>query len=169
MLVHICVATQICTILLCGYFVDSGNNIDFNSTTQTITITAGTNSTIIKIWVKNDNIIEGDEMFTMNFNVPSSLDPGIMDGAITMATAFIIDTSSMLHSYNVIVLYLISFLDIKVRFTKSLFSGSEALGSVVVSIELRKGTSASSFNVSIIPSAVSAQGKESNAHYLCVY
>ena len=43
----------------------------------------------------DDTIVEGDETFTMNLNVPVS--PGIMAGAITMATATIIDTSSKLQ------------------------------------------------------------------------
>ena len=50
----------------------------------------------MNISMTNDNIVEGDEMFTMNLNVPVS--PGIIAGAITMATATIIDTSSRFHN-----------------------------------------------------------------------
>ena len=39
----------------------------------------------------NDNIVEGNELFTMNLIVP--LPPGIVAGVITMANATIIDTS----------------------------------------------------------------------------
>ena len=46
----------------------------------------------MNISVTNDNIVEENEMFTMNLNVPVS--PGIVAGALTMATATIIDTSS---------------------------------------------------------------------------
>ena len=42
----------------------------------------------------NDNIVEGNEVFTMNLNVPPSLGPGIINGDITMAAGVIIDTSS---------------------------------------------------------------------------
>ena len=70
------------------------NNVDFKSITQTVTIIAGTNSSTIKIPVTNDDIVEEDEMFTMNLNVPASLGPGIIAGAITMAEGTIIDTSS---------------------------------------------------------------------------
>ena len=73
--------------------VAAGDNIDFNSTTQTVTITAGTNSSMVNITVINDNTVEGDEMFTMKLNL-SSLGPGIKAGAITNTTAFIIDTST---------------------------------------------------------------------------
>ena len=61
---------------------------------QTAVITAGTNSSTVNIAVVDDDIVEGEETFTMNLNVPVS--PGIVAGAITMATATIIDTSSRL-------------------------------------------------------------------------
>ena len=74
--------------------ITPGDNVDFNSTTQTAVIKAGTNSSTVNITVINDTIVEGDEMFTVNLNVPSSLAPGIMAGDIIMATVTIIDTSS---------------------------------------------------------------------------
>ena len=79
------------------HIFNSGKNIDFNSATQNVITTAGTNSSTVNIAVINDNIVEGDEMFTINLNVPVS--PGIVAGAITMATATIIDTSSKLDQY----------------------------------------------------------------------
>ena len=78
------------------YFA-AGGYVDFNSASQTISITAGTNSSIIGIAVINDNVVEGEEMFTMSLVIPSSLGPGIISGATAIATAFIIDTSSMLQ------------------------------------------------------------------------
>ena len=42
----------------------------------------------------NDNIVEGDEIFSMSLNVPSSLGPGVVAGPITSATGIIIDSSS---------------------------------------------------------------------------
>ena len=74
-----------------------GNNIDFDSAPQNITITAGTNSSTIQITVINDNIVEGNETFIMSLTVPTSLGPGITTGAITSATATIIDTSSKIY------------------------------------------------------------------------
>ena len=44
--------------------------------------------------VTSDNIVEGDEMFSMSLNVPSSLGPGIGAGLVTSATGTIIDTTS---------------------------------------------------------------------------
>ena len=41
-----------------------------------------------------DNVVEGDEMFSMSLTVSSSLGPGITNGTITNATVTIIDTSS---------------------------------------------------------------------------
>ena len=61
---------------------------------QTVTITAGTNSSMVHIPVTDDNIVEGDETFSMSLTVTSSLGPGIRTGAITSATVTIIDTSS---------------------------------------------------------------------------
>ena len=75
-------------------FAVSGDNVDFNSTAQTAVIKAGTNSSTINITVINDTIVEGDEMFAVNLNVPSSLAPGIIAGTIITANATIIDTTS---------------------------------------------------------------------------
>ena len=72
-----------------------GGGVDFNSATQTTTITAGASSSTINITVINDNIVEGDEMFTVTLNVPTS--PGVTAGSITMATATITDSTSKLH------------------------------------------------------------------------
>ena len=81
---------------------------DFNSTIQTVTIVAGTNSSEVNIQVINDSIVEGDETFRMILSVPSSLGPEIATGIITSATVTIIDTSSELnHWYNYIYKYAI--------------------------------------------------------------
>ena len=79
----------------------SGGNVDFNSTTQTATITAGTNNSTINITVINDDIVEGNETFNMTLDVPTSR--GIIAGAITRATVTIIDSTSMLHHYKLVV------------------------------------------------------------------
>lgn len=73
----------ICTVVL---------GSDFDSSTQTAVIIAGANSSTVNIAVVDDDIVEGDETFTMNLNVPVS--PGIVAGDVTMATGTIIDTSS---------------------------------------------------------------------------
>ena len=77
---------------MCGFVILLDN--DFNLTTQTVTITAGTNSSMVNIPVTDDNIVEGDETFSMSLTVPSSLGPGITTGTITSAVITIIDTSS---------------------------------------------------------------------------
>ena len=73
--------------------VTIGDNIDFDSTTQTVTIIAGTNSTTVNITLKDDDIPEVNEMFNITLAVlPSS-------GSITVASnsesaiAVITDTS----------------------------------------------------------------------------
>ena len=47
----------------------------------------------MNIQVTDDNIVEGDETFSMSLTVPSSLGPGITTGTITSATVTIIDTT----------------------------------------------------------------------------
>ena len=42
----------------------------------------------------NDNIVEGNETFSMSLNVSSSLGPQIMAGLASGATGIIIDSSS---------------------------------------------------------------------------
>ena len=44
--------------------------------------------------VTDDNIVEGDEMFSMSLNVPLPLAPRIVAGKVTSATGIIIDTTS---------------------------------------------------------------------------
>ena len=98
----------------------SGSNVDFNSAIQTATITAGTNSSTVNIAVIDDDIVEGDETFTMNLNV--LMLPGITAGAVTMSTATIIDTSSKLcTSYKMVgLLWLIHYVSDQSKvFTKS--------------------------------------------------
>ena len=69
---------------------------DFNSTMQTVKLSAGSNISSMNISVKDDNIVEGNETFSIRLAIPSSLGPGIITGTITSATATIIDTSSEL-------------------------------------------------------------------------
>ena len=82
------------TYIIMHLVLTIGNNVDFNSTTQNVIITAGTNSSTVNIAIINDDIVEGDENFTMSLNVPVS--PGILAGSITMTTGIIFDTSSEL-------------------------------------------------------------------------
>jgi len=42
----------------------------------------------------SDNIVEGDEIFNMILNVPSSLGPGIVAGSVTDATGIIVDSTT---------------------------------------------------------------------------
>ena len=49
------------------------------------------------IAITDDNIVEGNETFSMSLNVPSSLGPGITTGGNASANATIIDTTSKCH------------------------------------------------------------------------
>ena len=94
----------------------------------------------------NDDIVEGDEMFSMSLNVPSSLGPGVVAGPVTSATGIIIDSST-----------------IRVRFTRTRYTGSEAIGFVMVTLELVGGTSSNPFNVTVTPSEQSPVSAEGNS------
>ena len=101
----------------------------------------------------NDNIVEGDEMFSMSLNVPSSLGPGVVAGSITSATGIIIDSSR-----------------IRVRFAERQYTGSEATRFVMVTLELVRGVSSSPFNVTVTPSEqspVSAKGNSVMFMIMC--
>ena len=47
----------------------------------------------------NDNIVEGDETFSMSLNIPSSLGPQIIVGLVSSTTGTITDSSSKNNSY----------------------------------------------------------------------
>ena len=107
----------------------------------------------MRVAVTNDNIVEGDEMFSISLNVPSSFGPGVVAGSITNATGIIIDSSR-----------------IRVRFTQTQYTGSEARGSITVTLELLGGTSGGPFNVTVTPSeqsSVSAKGNSVMCMIMC--
>ena len=54
----------------------------------------------------NDNIVEGNETFNINLNVPPSLAPGIVAGSVTRATGIIIDSSGKTNVYYVVIIQL---------------------------------------------------------------
>ena len=70
---------------------------DFTSTPLTATIPAGATTTIVRVPVMSDNIVEGDEMFSMSLTVPSSLGPEIVAGFVTSATGIIVDSTGKKH------------------------------------------------------------------------
>ena len=66
---------------------------DFNTTSLTATILPGITNTTVRVAVTDDNIVEGEEVFSMSLTVPSYLGPGIAAGLVTNATGIIIDTT----------------------------------------------------------------------------
>ena len=126
---------------------------DFNTTSFIATIPAGATNTTVRVAVTNDNIVEGDEMFSMSLNVPSSLGPGVIVGSVNSATGVIIDSSR-----------------IRVRFTQRQYTGLEATGFVMVTMELVGGTSSNPFSVTVTPSEqspVSAKGNSVMCMIMC--
>ena len=51
----------------------------------------------MKVAVTDDDIVEGNEIFNMNLNVPSLLSPSVVAGSVTNATGIIIDSTSKTH------------------------------------------------------------------------
>ena len=66
---------------------------DFNTTSFNATILAGATSTTVRVAVTDDDIVEGNETFNMNLNVPSSLSPSVVAGLVTSATGIIMDST----------------------------------------------------------------------------
>ena len=67
---------------------------DFTSTPLTATIPAGATTATVRVPVMSDDIVEGNEMFSMSLNVPPSLGPGIVAGSVTSATGIIVDSTT---------------------------------------------------------------------------
>ena len=42
----------------------------------------------------SDNIVEGNETFSMSLNVPSLLGPGIVADSVTSATGIVVDSTT---------------------------------------------------------------------------
>ena len=80
----------------CGYssfvFI-SGNDVDFNSTMQTVTIVAGTNSSTLNVTLNDDDIVEENQTFKIALLVLSSPGSKITPDAMRNATGIIIDTN----------------------------------------------------------------------------
>ena len=67
---------------------------DFGSTTLSAVFLINTTSTTVRVPVISDNIVEGDEMFSMSLNVPSSLGLGVVAGSVTSAAGIILDSTT---------------------------------------------------------------------------
>ena len=73
--------------------VTIGDNVDFDSTTQTVIIIAGTNNATVNITLKDDDIPEMNEMFNITLAVPPSSGSIIVASNSESAIAVITDTS----------------------------------------------------------------------------
>ena len=120
----------------------------------------------MNIPVTDDNIVEGDETFSMSLTVPSSLSPGITTGTVTSGTVIIIDTTGK-HYHCSDSSVVILCVEIRVSFVSSRYTGREASGFVLVTVELVRGTSAYPFNVTVTPSEQSPVSAEGNS-IICI-
>ena len=120
----------------------------------TETISAGSRSSSFDVDIFNDMIHEDNETFNIAIRLLSSCSSLSLD--ISSSTVTIIDNDELV---------------IRVRFTQEQFTGSEAMGFVMVNLELIGGSSANSFNVTVTPleqSPASAEGNNVICVLLCV-
>ena len=68
--------------------------MDYDSTPINATFIAGTNSTTVNITVIMDGVAERDELFDLNFTIPSSLKDKISFGDATSAVCIVADNTS---------------------------------------------------------------------------
>ena len=61
------------------------------------------------------------------------------------------------------ILFFYLYAEINVRFAQTQYTGSEAMGFVMVTLELVGGTSASTFNITVTPSEQSPVSAEGNS------
>ena len=113
----------------------------------------------------SDNMVEGDEMFNMSLNVPSSLGPGIVAGTINKATGIIVDSTSKSFLIELYALTSIFITDITVQFTQKQYTGSEDTEFVLVVMKLVGGISSRPFDVTITPLEQSPVSAEGNSVY----
>ena len=113
----------------------------------------------------SDNIVEGDEMFSMSLNVPSSLGPGIVAGTVSSATGIIVDSTTGWYCYSYHISEYKFVIGVKVRFTQTQYTGSEDTGFVLVTLELVGGTSSGPFDVTVTPLEQSPVSAEGNSVY----
>ena len=116
----------------------------------TETISAGSRSSLFDVNIFNDMILEDNETFNIAIRLlPSCLSLSLDTSASTVT---ITDNDELV---------------IRVRFIQTHFTGSEAMGFVMVNLELTGGSSANSFNVTVTASEQSPASAEGN-NVICV-
>ena len=68
--------------------------MDYDSSPINATFIAGTNSTTVNVTVIIDGVAERDELFNLNFTIPSSLKDKILFGDATGAVCTVVDNTS---------------------------------------------------------------------------
>ena len=82
----------------------TGNGVDFDSTIRNVTFMAGTDSSFVFIPIIDNNVVENIENFSLSIQIPPAFaDIGVMLGAASMATGFIVDDDGKLfEGYSLI-------------------------------------------------------------------
>ena len=74
--------------------------VDFDSIPLTGSIPAGENSTTVVVPIMQDNIIERDEMFFLELQLPTAI-PGITLGSANMTTGTITDSTGIISIFMI--------------------------------------------------------------------
>lgn len=82
------------------FYLYVGGGVDYNSGPHTATITAGSDRTSFNIPLNDDNIVEGNENFTVII-IMSSLPDDFVLGSVSEATVIIRDEDSKFVIDNV--------------------------------------------------------------------
>ena len=70
----------------------TGNGIDFDSTIRNVTFSPGDDISFAFIPIIDNNVVESVENFSLSIQIPPEFaDIGVMLGALSMATGFIVD------------------------------------------------------------------------------
>ena len=88
---------QVRTDILIGYcknIILTIAGVDFDSTLLTASIPAGQNSTTVIVPILQDNMVEQNEMFFLELELPVAI-PGVTLASARMATGTIVDSTGM--------------------------------------------------------------------------
>ncbi|XP_065905004.1 uncharacterized protein [Dysidea avara] len=122
----------------------TGGGVDYSSGPYYVTIPAGQISVPFDVPINDDNVFEENEEFLLTIDQSSSLN-GVIIGSPNVAVVNISDNDVLI-----------------VKFSQSIYPGTESLGRVPVTLLLEGGTSNSDISVTVMPSDQSPLSAEGN-------
>ena len=123
----------------------------------------------LNISIANDTVQEYNETFDVLLQLQSKSEclPITLTGDKNFTITIIDDEGySKFCNYYVIHKIIITHTELTVEFSQTMYSGREASGDIIVTLNLLGGTANKSFDVTISTSQVSATGKHKHVLYL---